>query len=162
MPTKNWRATSHRALIFPPQTSAIDMAATYPTSAVPAASQRIAYRLVIPATVLVFYAALAALWHWGLHSAYFTILRLFGFEPFRFPFLDIHAVLAAVQCHHLGIDVYFVNPCDALGRPHVYSPLWLRVVPGFLDYRLDNHLRNYARSSFHHVVGGLVPASVAA
>ncbi len=64
---------------------------------------------------------------------YLDILRLFGFEPFRFPFLDIHAVLAAVQCHHLGINVYLVNPCDALGRPHVYSPLWLRVVPGSLD-----------------------------
>jgi hypothetical protein len=91
------------------------------------------YRLVIPATVLLLYAALAALWHRGPHSAYFTILRLFGFEPFRFPFLDIYAVLAAVQCRHLGIDVYSINPCDALGRPHVYSPLWLRVVPGFFN-----------------------------
>ena len=64
--------------------------------------------------MLLLYAALAALWHRGPHLAYFTILRLFGFEPFRFPFLDIHAVLAAVQCHHLGIDVYSINPCDAL------------------------------------------------
>ncbi len=24
------------------------------------------------------------------------------------------------------------NPCDVLGRPHVYSPLWLAIVPGSL------------------------------
>lgn len=91
------------------------------------------YRLATPAIVLLLYGAMTSLWCWGPHEVYLDILRLFGFEPFRFPFLDIHAVLAAVQCHHLGINVYLANPCDALGRPHVYSPLWLRVVPGSLD-----------------------------
>ena len=76
---------------------------------------------------------LAALWLCGPHAVYFGVLRLFAFEPFRFPFLDIHAVLAAAQCHRLGVDVYLTNPCDALGRVHVYSPLWLRITPGFLD-----------------------------
>jgi hypothetical protein len=92
-----------------------------------------AYRLVVPGIALSFYGVLAALWHWGPHSLYFSILQRFGFEPFRFPFLDIHAVLAAVQCRRLGIDVYFGDPCDALGRAHVYSPLWLRITPDFLD-----------------------------
>ena len=92
-----------------------------------------AYRLAIPATASLLYCAFAALWLWGPHTIYFNILRLFGFEPFRFPFLDIHAVLSAAQCHRLGVDVYLTNPCDALGRVHAYSPLWLRITPAFLD-----------------------------
>jgi hypothetical protein len=24
-----------------------------------------------------------------------------------------------------GLDIYITNPCNALGRPHVYSPLWV-------------------------------------
>ncbi len=96
------------------------------------------YCLMTPGTALLLYGVLAALWYWGPHTIYFRILRLFAFEPFRFPFLDIHAVLAAAECHRLGIDVYSTNPCDTLGRPHVYSPLWLRVVPGFLDTASTN------------------------
>jgi Glycosyltransferase family 87 len=68
-----------------------------------------------------------------LQPVYFRILQLFAFQPFRFPFLDFHAVLAAAQCRRYGIDVYLWNPCDALGRPHVYSPFWLRIIPRFLD-----------------------------
>jgi hypothetical protein len=99
----------------------------------PTARRRAAYRFAIPATALLLFGGLTALWHWGPHSVYFSVLRAFGFEPFRFPFLDIHAVLAAVECRRYGIDVYLSNPCDALGRPHVYSPLWLRIAPNFLD-----------------------------
>jgi hypothetical protein len=87
----------------------------------------------VPGVALLLYGMLAALWLWGPHAVYFGVLRLFAFEPFRFPFLDIHAVLSAAQCHRLGIDVYLTNPCDVLGRVHVYSPLWLRITPGFLD-----------------------------
>ena len=29
--------------------------------------------------------------------------------------------------------MYLSNPCDALGRVHAYSPLWLTIVPRFLD-----------------------------
>ncbi len=99
----------------------------------PRAVWRWAYRLAIPVAALLLFAALAMLWRWGPHTAYFAALTLFGFEPFRFPFLDIHAVLAAAQCQRLGIDVYLSNPCDALGRVHVYSPLWLAITPSFLD-----------------------------
>jgi hypothetical protein len=35
------------------------------------------------------------------------------------PLLDTHAVLAAIECHRLGIDIYAANPCDVLGRFHV-------------------------------------------
>jgi hypothetical protein len=75
---------------------------------------------------------MAGLWLSGAHSLYFDALRLHGVEPFGFPFLDTHAVLAAAECGRQGIQVYLSNPCDALGRPHVYSPLWLAIVPGSL------------------------------
>ena len=88
---------------------------------------------MLSGTALCLFGALAQLWHCGPQALYFGALRLFGFEPFRFPFLDIHAVLAAAQCQRAGIDVYLYNPCDALGRLHVYSPLWLALTPNFLD-----------------------------
>jgi hypothetical protein len=109
------------------------MAATYPSRIAPEASRRWAYRLAIPAAALLFLGGLAALWCRGPHALYVAALRLFGFEPFRFPFLDIHFVLAGAQCQRLGIDVYLSDPCDALGRMHTYSPLWLVITPGFLD-----------------------------
>jgi hypothetical protein len=109
------------------------MAATFPKSAAPGALRRWACRLAVPTVAVLLFAALAMLWRWGPPALYFDVLKLFGFEPFRFPFLDIHAVLAAAQCQRLGIDVYLSNPCDALGRVHVYSPLWLALTPSFLD-----------------------------
>ena len=95
-------------------------------------SSKLAYRLAIPIGVLCLYAMMAALWLSGAHSLYFDALRLLGVEPFSFPFLDTHAVLAAAECARQGIEVYLSNPCDVLGRPHVYSPLWLAIVPGSL------------------------------
>jgi hypothetical protein len=95
-------------------------------------SQAAAYRLAIPAAVLCLYTTMAGLWFSGSHSLYFGALRLLGVEPFAFPFLDTHAVLAAAECARQGIEVYLSNPCDALGRPHAYSPVWLAIVPGAL------------------------------
>ena len=103
------------------------------TSLLQAAHQQVVYRLVVPGTSLLLYGALGALWNWGPGSLYFGVLRLFGIKPFRFPFVDLNALLAAAQCRGYGVDVYLWNPCDALGRPHVYSPLWLRIIPNFLD-----------------------------
>ena len=94
-----------------------------------------AYRLAIPIGVLCLYAIMAGLWLSGAHSLYFGALRLLGVEPFRFPFLDTHAVLSAAECGRQGIEVYLSNPCDVLGRPHAYSPLWLAIVPGSLGTR---------------------------
>jgi hypothetical protein len=108
------------------------MAPTRPAAAASSAARRLAYRLAIPAGALLLFAVLGLLWHWGPHALYFDVLTFFGFEPFRFPFLDIHAVLAAAQCQRQGVDVYLANPCDVLGRVHVYSPLWLAIEPGFL------------------------------
>src|SRR5262249_20373466 len=98
----------------------------------PTVTCRRVYRLTTPATMLCAYGVLALLWHWGPRSLYFDSLQFFGFHPFRFPFLDIHAILSAGECQRLGLDVYLSNPCDALGRAHVYSPLWLLITPGFL------------------------------
>jgi hypothetical protein len=95
-------------------------------------SSKLAYRLAIPISVLCLYATMAGLWLSGAHSLYFDVLRLLGVEPFSFPFLDTHAVLAAAECGRQGIDVYLFNPCDVLGRPHAYSPLWLAIVPASL------------------------------
>jgi Glycosyltransferase family 87 len=108
------------------------MSLTHPAYAARALAARLAYRLAIPAVALLGFAVLAGLRQWGPHDLYFQVLKLLGFEPFRFPFLDIHAVLAAAQCQRQGIDVYLTNPCDALDRVHVYSPLWLALTPGFL------------------------------
>ena len=109
------------------------MSSIQPCPALPQTARQLTYRLATPATALCLFAALALLWHSGWHALYFGVLHLFGVEAFRFPFLDIHAVLAAAQCHRQGIDVYLYNPCDVLGRPHVYSPLWLTLIPSFLD-----------------------------
>jgi hypothetical protein len=67
------------------------------------------------------------LWTGGAHAAYFALFRLLGVPAFRFPFLDTHAELAVLDCHRLGLDVYQTNPCDVLGRMHVYTPLWYRL-----------------------------------
>ena len=93
---------------------------------------KLAYRLAIPFGVLSLYAIMSGLWLSGAYSLYFGALSLLGVEPFSFPFLDAHAVLAAAECGRQGVEVYLSNPCDALGRPHAYSPLWLAIVPGSL------------------------------
>ena len=98
-------------------------------------ASKLAYRLAIPIGALCLYATMAGLWRSGAHYIYFGALHLLGVEPFRFPFLDIHAVLAAAECGRQGIEVYLSNPCDVLGRPHSYSPLWLAITPGALGGR---------------------------
>ena len=87
--------------------------------------------LVVPVLGLTLLAVMAALYvgnyEWYLHVFYGV-----GFVPWKYPFLDWEGVTSAIQCWQQGIDVYRVNPCDILGRPHAYSPLWLRAtfLPG--------------------------------
>ena len=69
---------------------------------------------------------LGGLWIGGVQGVYFALLHLLGVPAFRFPFLDTHGELAIIECHRRGLDVYVNNPCDALGRVHVYTPLWFR------------------------------------
>jgi hypothetical protein len=83
-------------------------------------------RSIVPATVATALVVLcAALYLSGDRNLYVWLLNELGAAPFDFPFLDTHAVLSAVQCHRLGVDVFTTNPCDVFGRIHVYSPLWL-------------------------------------
>jgi hypothetical protein len=42
-------------------------------------------------------------------------------------FADWHAVLSAIDCHKLGLDVVAENPCDYWFRKHVYGSLWLQL-----------------------------------
>ena len=49
--------------------------------------------------------------------------------PFNVTFGDMHGLLAAWQCHRLGIDVVVVDPCDILHRSFSYSPLWQLAAP---------------------------------
>ena len=91
--------------------------------------ERTLYRLAIPAALLCAFGGMVLLWAAGLQSFGRSALRALGVEPGVIPFLDTHAVLAAAECQRRGLDVYQVNPCDVLGRVHVYSPLWLTLVP---------------------------------
>jgi len=93
---------------------------------------KLAYRLAIPGLALVVFGVFAALWVGGFQAAYMGLLRAVGIDPFLFPFVDAHAVLSAAECHRQGVDVYATNPCDVLGRPHAYSPLWLSIIPHWL------------------------------
>ena len=84
-----------------------------------------------PLAAFLIFGALYAMWLSGDRHLYQTILTIWGISPFRFPFLDLNAVLAARECWAKGIDVFLSDPCDVLGRPHVYSPVWL-IGSGFL------------------------------
>ena len=56
---------------------------------------------------------------------YALIMHVLGVDSWKFPFLDLSGVLASIECHRNGVDVFFENPCDPLHRLHTYSPLWL-------------------------------------
>jgi len=81
-------------------------------------------RWLLPLAGAALMAAFGALYYLA-PDAYWLILTGWGIDPFRFPFLDAHAVVAAIECKRLGYDVYVANPCDVLTRAHVYSPIFL-------------------------------------
>jgi hypothetical protein len=96
------------------------------------------WRLLVPIVGFIAIGLFAFLYHVHPH-VYFAILTGWGLEPFRFPFLDTHAVLSALECTRRGFDVYRYNPCDVLTRAFVYSPMildasFLKVTPGWLDW----------------------------
>lgn len=87
------------------------------------------YRAVTPVFALALWAAVCALWVTGHHEAYDHLLRYWGITPFLPPFVDLHDILSAAECHRAGIDVFQSNPCDILNRPMIYSPVWLLLMP---------------------------------
>jgi len=86
-------------------------------------SARIAPSLVGLVGLLLF----TALWLLGLHTAYDKILTLWGFAPFRFPFVDLHSNLSAWDCTRLGVNVALDDPCDILRGGYNYSPFLLTI-----------------------------------
>jgi hypothetical protein len=85
----------------------------------------LAYRTIPTFVALCSFLALSAIYLLGHNDAYMAILRLYGIDPFKFPFVDISGSLAAWDCTRLGIDVVEHDPCDVLGRGYTYSPLWM-------------------------------------
>lgn len=67
----------------------------------------------------------AILYAAGKGPLYHAMGTVFGFELWRFAFLDTDTVLSAVRCFRAGVDAYLINPCDDLGRVYTYSPLWM-------------------------------------
>jgi hypothetical protein len=76
----------------------------------------------------------------ALPLALFTVWALYIFGLYQFKlwawvgvphmeplFADLHAILSAAECHDRGLNVFVTNPCDALGRIHVYGSLWLNI-----------------------------------
>jgi hypothetical protein len=95
------------------------------------------YRVLVAAVPLFLFGALAGLLASGKQAAYLAILWHLGADPYiKFPFLDLYVVLAAADCHRLGIDVWMSDPCDEFHRPLIYSALWLDLLPGF--FRREN------------------------
>ena len=86
-------------------------------------------RLLLPVFGLSVLAAAGAAYALA-RPLYMTVLSWVMLLPYRTPFFDLEYVLNTVTCWHQGIDVYATNPCDPLGRPMTYAPLWLRM--GFL------------------------------
>ena len=91
------------------------------------------YRLVIPVAALLAFAAFALLWRMRWYLTFWDTLQLLSVKSWTFPFLDTHALLAAAECQRQGINVYLENPCDYIARVHVYSPVWLSLIPSFLN-----------------------------
>lgn len=81
-------------------------------------------RFGVPGAGLVVFLAMSYLYQYGDRDLYENIMRSYGIEPFRFPFVDISGSLAAWECARQGVDVILSDPCDVLRRGYTYSPLW--------------------------------------
>jgi hypothetical protein len=84
--------------------------------------------------LIVYYGGLYWLWSAGA-SFYDRWMKFIGVTAWKFPFLDIIAVLSWGDCHHAGFDVLYANPCDPLNRPFAYSPILLDLPIHWLGVR---------------------------
>lgn len=57
--------------------------------------------------------------------AYAVLMEAMGGYFKDLPFTDLQSELGAMECFRRGIDVYVIDPCDALGRVFNYPPIWL-------------------------------------
>jgi hypothetical protein len=83
------------------------------------------YRIVAPLAALLLFFLFSSLYALGYRDTYTDLLSYWGFDVAGFPFVDTSGMLAAWQCTRLGAEIIEHNPCDLLGRPYNYSPLWL-------------------------------------
>ena len=86
------------------------------------------------AILFVYYGGLYWLWLAGA-GFYDRWMKFIGVTAWKFPFLDIIAVLSWGDCHHAGFDVLYSNPCDPLNRPFAYSPILLDLPIHWLGVR---------------------------
>lgn len=42
-------------------------------------------------------------------------------------FIDWNAITSAIDCSKKGFDVFIENPCDVIGRRHVYGSILLNI-----------------------------------
>lgn len=92
-----------------------------------APSLPVAAAFAAPAAAMLAYLLLAGMFVTGHTAAYQAVLSFFGMMQVTPPFLDTLAILAAMDCHAAGINVFQQNPCDIQDRPHVYGTLWLHL-----------------------------------
>src|SRR5271165_2130398 len=85
----------------------------------------ITFRFGAAASALTLFFSMSYLYEYGDRNLYEHILTLYGVSPFRFPFLDTSAQLAAWECTRQGIEVILFNPCNVLGEGYASSPLWM-------------------------------------
>jgi hypothetical protein len=83
------------------------------------------YRTAPALAALCLFLVFTAIYAGGHQATYLALLRLYGIDPFRSPFLDISGVLAAWDCTRLGLDVVVHDSCDVLGRAFNNSPFWV-------------------------------------
>ena len=85
-----------------------------------------AARIAPSAAGLVALAVVAGLLLYGNHSAYHHVLTLWGFEPFRYAFVDLDvSSLSAWDCARKGAEGAPPDYCDVIMRGYTYSPFWL-------------------------------------
>src|SRR5262249_1655645 len=96
-------------------------------------SQKILH-LASPMAVLIVFLSIAAVYV-AMPAFCAELMRVWGIPVFDCPFLDLQAIISALVCKRHGFDVMQSNPCDVLGRPFIYSPLWLEasIIP--IDHR---------------------------
>ncbi len=90
-------------------------------------------RLILPLLGLAGLTVFVALHTWA-PDTYTKVLTAIMIRPVTSqPFIDLEYLFTTATCWQQGFDVYVVDPCDSLGRPESYSPLWLRAPMVFAD-----------------------------
>ena len=102
---------------------------------------RTLYTALLALVILLFYGGFIVLWLTDQHDFSRDWANLWGVDlgmlntPSRqsVPFFDLYGTLSWRDCHLQGVDVMATNPCDPLGRPSNYSPLWYLLPTGGRD-----------------------------